>query len=133
MAAAVNTASADMTFAWGNTMPCVATYRILEGDRFLDQFEDVDIPFEEAGEVKMSSLRYFPRTTTNSAIIELLALEMSQRFLTLVQKTFTIKPHKTGDTAANIIRDVAAVFGNRDKLISDLAEAVAARIDFPAA
>jgi hypothetical protein len=114
-------------------MPCVATYNVLEGDRFLDQFEDTDIPFDEAGDVKVGTLRYFPRTTTNPDIIELLALQMAQKFMAFIQKTFTITKHDPTDSAAKIIRDVAAVFADPKRVIKDLAEIVSERVDFPAA
>ena len=125
-------AAAAAAFQWANTMPCVATYNVLEGDQFLDQFEDTDIPFDDAGDVKLGTLRYFPRTTANSGIIELLALQMAQKFMAFIQKTFTITKHDPSDTAAKIIRDVAAVFGDPEKAIKDLAAIVSERIDFPA-
>lgn len=128
-----SSAAAAVEFEWSNTMPCVATYNVLEGDRFLDQFEDTDIPFDEAGDVKLGTLRYFPRTTANPDIIELLALQMAQKFMAFIQKTFTITKHDPSDSAGKIIRDVAAVFADPKKAIKDLAEIVGERVDFPAA
>src|SRR5215210_7651328 len=55
------------TFVWKKNMACVATYNILEGDKFLDQFEDVDVPFDDAGKLKIKQLRSFPGATNNPA------------------------------------------------------------------
>jgi hypothetical protein len=119
-------------FTWGNTMACVATYKVLEGNQFMDEFEDTDTPFEKAGELKIGSLRFFPHATSNADILELLSLQIAQRFLTFVQKNFTIKPHKAGTSAAVVIRAVAKVFADADKTLTDVAEVVSENIDFPA-
>ena len=66
---------AASTYEWRENNACVATYKVLEGDRFLDQFEDADIPFSKAASVKLKTLRYFPKTTTNPQIIEVLSFE----------------------------------------------------------
>ena len=58
---------------------------------FLDQFEDVDIPFGKAPGVKMGRLRYYPKTTSNADMIELLGFQIGRRFLTLLTKTYTVK------------------------------------------
>ena len=44
--------------AWGNTLPCVATYNVLEHDDKMDQFEDQDHPFADAGTLTMGELRF---------------------------------------------------------------------------
>ena len=124
------TKAAD-SFTWGNTMPCVATYKILEGDKFLDQFEDASVAFEDAGTITIGSLRFFPHVTDNSDILELLADQMARKFLVLVQKTFTIKKHDPNESDADLIDAVAAVFEDKDKTLTDLAEVVSQQTDFP--
>jgi hypothetical protein len=118
-------------YTWRENPACVATYRILEGDSFLDQFEDAEIPFAKAGTVKLGNLRYFPKTTDNDNIVEMLAINMARRFLTLVVKTFTVKKQHTQSTSAEIIESLTSIFKNPSKTICDLAEAVDDAMEFP--
>jgi len=124
-------AKAKKQFEWKENMACVATYKILEGDKFLDQFEDADIAFKDAGDVKLGTLSYFPRTTTNAEIIDLAGLEMSRMFFKHLSKTFTIKKEDAQDESAAIILAVGAVFKDPEKTIKDLAQVVDDRIKFP--
>src|SRR5262245_22362024 len=51
-----NEESASMpkpAFEWKENLACMATYNVLEGDQFLDQFEDTDIPFATAGDTPL--------------------------------------------------------------------------------
>jgi hypothetical protein len=119
-------------FVWGETLPCVATYKVLESaSPFMDQFEDSDVPFDEAGTLKIGQLRFFPHATTNSQILELLSLQMAQKFMTLIQKNFTIAPHQQGTSAAKVIRAVAKIFADPDQTLTALASTVNDNIDFP--
>jgi hypothetical protein len=117
-------------FAWKENNVCVATYNVLEGDMFLDQFEDVDIPFKDGGEVELGNLRYFPKTTNNPDIIQVLSFEIARKFLKHLTKVFTISKENPESTA-DIIVAFAGVFADKSKTISELAEEVDKRIKFP--
>jgi len=119
------------SFEWKENMACVATYKILEGEEFLDQFEDADVPFEDADELTMGKLRYFPKTTGNAAIIELLSLQIAQRFLTDLVKTFTVKKEMPSRKTSVTITDLAAIFEDKDKTVLELAEVVDEHVKFP--
>ena len=119
------------SFEWKENMVCVATYKILEGEEFLDQFEDADVPFEDADELTMGKLRYFPKTTGNAAIIELLSLQIAQRFLTDLVKTFTVKKEMPSRKTSVTITDLAAIFEDKDKTVLELAEVVDEHVKFP--
>jgi hypothetical protein len=124
-------AAPDEQFTWGNTLPCVATYNILESDRFLDQFEDASVPFAGAGTITIGTLRFFPHVTDDSGILSLLADQMARKFLVLVQKTFTIKKHDPNEDNSDIIDAVAGVFGDQDKTLTELARVLNQQFDFP--
>lgn len=123
--------SQNAPYEWKENNACVATYKVLEGDNFLDQFEDADIPFTKASSVKLKTLRYFPHTTTNPGIIEVLSLEMSRKFVTYIVKIFTVSKQNRTTSSAAIITSIAKVFADGDKTIRDLAEIVDANIKFP--
>lgn len=120
-----------MAYEWRANPACVATYKILEGDKFLDQFEDTQIPFDDAGPIQMGKLRYFPKTTSNAAMIGLIAEQMALRFITYIDKTFTVEKEDSTEKTAQIVRAVAKVFANRDATICDLAEVTDAHVRFP--
>jgi hypothetical protein len=119
----------QVAFEWKENLACTATYKVLEGDKFLDQFEDTEIPFSKAPTVKLKTLRYFPKTTNNPQIIEVLSIEIARKFITHLVKTFTVSKQKAN--SAQIIQAVADVFTDGDKTIRDLAEVVDDNIRFP--
>jgi hypothetical protein len=125
--------SSSPAFAWSNTLPCVATYKVLEGDNFMDQFEDASVPFGKAGTMTIGSLRFWPHVTDNSDILELLADQMARKFLVFVQKTYTIKQVKPDEDDSDIIDAIAAVFANQDKTLTDLAQTLSQQVVFPQA
>jgi hypothetical protein len=123
---------AAKTIEWNeDNMACVATYRILEGDKFMDQFEDSEIPFADAPGVKMGELRYFPKTTKNSAIIKGIAFDRARQFFTLLLKTFTVKKETLDDSTEAVIVSIAGVFQDREKKLVDLAQLIDDRVKFP--
>ena len=112
-------------------MACVATYRILEGDKFMDQFEDSEVAFADAAELTMGELRYFPKTTRNSALIKGIAFDRARQFFTLLLKTFTVKKETLDDSTEAVIVSLAGVFQDKKKTLLDLAQLVDDRVKFP--
>jgi hypothetical protein len=118
-------------FQWQENLACVATYKVLEGDQFLDQFEDTEIAFEDAADVPMKRLRYFPKTTTNPQIIEVVSLEIAREFLITLVKVFTVKKEDPTISTPKTIKAIAGVFKNPKKTIANLAELVDEHVRFP--
>ena len=113
------------------SMACVATYRILEGDKFMDQFEDSEVAFADVAELTMGELRYFPKTTRNSALIKGIAFDRARQFFTLLLKTFTVKKETLDDSTEAVIVSLAGVFQDKKKTLLDLAQLVDDRVKFP--
>lgn len=120
-----------MAYLWRNNNACVATYKVLEGDQFLNQFEDYSIPFADAGVVKMGLLPYFPKTTNNAQIIEALAYEKAGKFLSYVQKIYTITLQNPFGPPPDIISNLAKIFANPAATVTSLAEAIDGVVSFP--
>ena len=116
-------------FEWQANLACVATYRVLEGNDKLDQFEEAELPFNEAPDKLLSELRYFPSTTTNRDMIELLGFEVARRFLTLLVENFTVTREKDVSSAATL-RALAKEFASTTATIKDLARTVDRTIRF---
>jgi len=119
-----------MAYKWKENIACIATYKVLEGDKFLDQFEDSDIPFARAQKVKLKTLHYFPKTTANPQIIEVLSIEIARQFIKHIVKTFTVTKQKA-NSSAEIIDAIARVFADGERTIKDLAEVADDNIKFP--
>lgn len=118
-------------YTWCENQACVATYNVLEGDMFLDQFDDLNIPFSEAAAVKMRELRYFPQTTNNPNLLEILSLETARKFVRCLQRVFTVSRQDRRNSSADIVKSIANIFENGDKTILDLARVVDQKIKFP--
>lgn len=117
-------------YQWKENNACVATYKVLEGDKFLDQFEDADISFKKAPTVKLKTLSYYPKTTTNPQILDVLSTEIARKFVEYLVKVYTVKKENAKSSAA-IMSEIARVFADGNKTIKDLAEVVDANIKFP--
>lgn len=129
--AAARKSSAAAAASWGDTPACVATFNILEGDRFLDQFEDSLVPFDEAGGLMVRDLRFFPRTTANASIIEALSLDIAMRFLRHLVKTFTNRKEDRDQSTQQLIEALAAAFRKPDTTLADIAALLDAMFKFP--
>lgn len=120
-----------MAYVWKDNPACVATYKVLEGDTFMDQFEDADVPFSDAGDLKIGALAFYPQATSNSSIIAGLAHQVAWKFLRHVVKTYTVKKENSNDDTAEVIEALAAVFAKKSATLADLAAVADARIRFP--
>ena len=121
-----------MAYVWSDRkMACVATYKVLEGEEFLDQFEDADIPFEDAAEVEMKRLRYYPRTTSNAAILRLLSLQIAQRFYVDLTRTFLVSKERPERAVSTTIKALADIFAKANGTIVQVAEVVDNDLRFP--
>lgn len=118
------------TYKWKSNLACIATYKVLEGDQFLDQFEEHDVPFDNAPNIKIGDLRFYPKTTSNVDIIELISFEVTRKYLKLIVKTYSVKKEKSQMASSKIITLLASIFKNKDATIKDLAEKVDLLIKF---
>jgi hypothetical protein len=116
---------------WRNRIACVATYNVLEHDDKMDQFEDVDVPFEAAGELKMKQLRFWPGLDLPAGAIDTIARGKSREFLIHVQKHFTAKKEDPNMRAGDVIRAVGNLFATGDTTLLQLANLVDGFIRFP--
>lgn len=124
-------AAAAAPLAWGHSLPCVATYNVLEHDDKMDEFEDKDFPFDAAGALNMGSLRYWPGLGLPPGGMDALALLKAQQFRNLLVKNFTGTKQDADMGKAQVIRALAKVFGKKSGTLLELAAVVAASFTFP--
>ena len=107
-------------------MACVATYAILEGDQFLDQFDSFFLPFDKAGEVKLTTLPYFPKFGADAFDIEGRADQMARRFFKFLVANYTSRKERAQDSVEGVLRRMKAVFQGKTTPCTLLALANAA-------
>lgn len=117
-----------MAYQWRNNPACVATYSIMEGEKFLDLFEYSDIPFEAAGAVTMGQLQLFPN---NDSYNDLVAEQFALKFERFARKSFTAGRENPAGKLSVIVADIAAVLLKSDATMADLAETADAHFRFP--
>lgn len=117
-------------YKWKANICCIATYKTLENDDKMDEFEEESISFEKAGDVKMKTLRYYPKSTNNPDIIELISYAVARKFLKSVVKNYTVTKEKEQVNSSEILILIASIFRNPDATIKDLAEKADSLIKF---
>lgn len=116
---------------WGNSPACVATYKVLESDDAMDQFEDVDHPFDSAGTLKMNQLRYWPGVGLPDGGLDMIAYGKAREFLILIQKRYTAKKEDPKVKSTDVINAVTKLFSNGESTLETLAATVDSFIRFP--
>lgn len=117
-------AAAPAASAWNpDKLSCIATYTILGGDSFLDQFDEFFLPIENAGDVLLTSLPYFPKFEASPIDIDGRADQMARRFFKFVVRTFTRRKENPMDTVEDHLRILRGLFKNGAATFSDLAQA----------
>jgi hypothetical protein len=117
-------------YKWKTNLACISTYKILEGDNSLDQFEETNISFNDAQDIKMEQLNYYPKTTNNTDIIRLISFEIARKFIKLLVKQYSVRKEKNEITSEQILTSIAEIFQDKNKKIIDLAETVDKFIKF---
>ncbi len=118
-----------MPYEWKENLACLATYKMLAGAANLDQFAESEYPFATAKNITMYNLRFYPKTTNNPDIIEVLSYEIARKFFKLLHEQYAIKLEDQ-ISSQQVITDIANIFANPGKMIVDLAETVDGLIKF---
>lgn len=114
---------ATSNYVWdGKKMACVATYTILGGDKFLNQFDDFFLKFDSAGSVKLTSLPYFPKFGATPQDIEGRADQMARNFFKFVVTTYTNRKENPMDSVEVAVKNMREHFKGTRSTFKDLAE-----------
>jgi hypothetical protein len=110
--------------AWNpDRLACIATWTILGGDKFLDQFDEFFLPIEHAGDIRLTALPYFPKFEAAPFDIDGRADQMARRFFKAVVQTYTRRKENPMDTVEDHILLLRGLFKNSAATFSDLAQA----------
>lgn len=114
---------ATKNFTWDtNKMACIATYTILGGKSFLNQFDEFFISIDEAGDIKLTTLPYFPKFSASSANINGRANQMARKFFKFIVLNYTNRKENPTDTVQACIENLQALFESESATFKDLAE-----------
>jgi hypothetical protein len=111
-----------MAYQWNKNLCCIGTYKTLSDNSKLDQFEEEDVSFESASEIKMNQLRYYLHTTTNKDALQHVRLQMAMSFLNNFSQNYVLTKQKKALQTADMYRDLASIFQDGEKTINELAE-----------
>jgi hypothetical protein len=111
-----------MAYQWNKNLCCIGTYKTLSDNSKLDQFEEEDVSFESASEIKMNQLRYYLHTTTNKDALQHVGLQMAMSFLNNFSQNYVLTKQKKALQTADMYRDLASIFQDGEKTINELAE-----------
>ena len=119
-----------MAFQWSkDSIACVATYNILEGEEFLDEFEDVDYPFDKANELKMGELLYYLHGASSDVMDGVAEMEAVE-FLEYLVRAYGVKK-RNKEKLGKIVARLTKIFRDKTKTLAALAEEVDASLRFP--
>lgn len=104
-------------------LACIATYTILGGDAFLDQFDEFFLQIDKAGAVKLTTLPYYPKFSASPTDIDGRADQMARKFFKFVVLTYTNRKENPMDTVEACIKKMRGLFKNKSATFTDLAEA----------
>jgi hypothetical protein len=115
---------ATKNLAWSSkNMACVATYNILEGDKLLNQFDHIFLGFDEAGDVLLSSLPYFPKFDAAPDDLEGRAAQMARQYFRFLISLFTNRKERRADSVEKMLSKFGELFNSTTATIADLARA----------
>jgi hypothetical protein len=105
----------------GKNIACVATYNILEDDKLLNQFDEIFLKFDQAGDIKLSSLPYYPKFGAASSDIEGRAAQMSRHYLKHLVTLYTRRKENVRDAVEDILSAFQVLFTSETATLADLA------------
>lgn len=119
-----------MSYTWKNNLACLATYKILERDDRLNQFDELYLPFSNAGSFKIASLPFYPLLPSNE--LRLGALQhFAAKFIQYLFNDYVIKKQNQDITTEKLFKDVVACLGTDNATLADLAGTLDDDICFP--
>lgn len=119
------------TFTWTNSsIACVATYKTLERNDRMDEFEGIDVPFDKAGTVKMSQLNYYTNASNDPNILKTFSLNLARKFLKYLVQDYSVTRQTNQISDQNIITGIAAVLADGTKTLTDLANTTSQLVKF---
>ncbi|WP_448564794.1 hypothetical protein [Thalassotalea ganghwensis] len=119
-----------MAYPWRDNFACTSVYAILRSKKMLDQ-STIPSVFSQAGDTKLGSLTYYPKTSNDQTLRENQATIIANTFVNYLDNLGVVESMEAdGTTIADIKNQLKAVFMDGDKTLVDVAEALDDLIKF---
>ncbi|TQV87576.1 hypothetical protein [Aliikangiella coralliicola] len=111
-----------MAYKWRKNLACFSTYRVLERDDRLDQFEEELVPLDKsAGKYKVSYMAFYP-DDGSPKVKEKAARNIAVKFIRFTIKDYKPKKEETSQTLKKWHGELTNLFKDGDKTLTDIAE-----------
>lgn len=109
-----------MAYKWSSNLACVSTYKILERDDRLDQFEEVLVSFDEAKDYKVEYLTFFPNGAKKSIKLKA-AKQIASKFIYYTLKDYSPRKENKSQTLKKWHKELYDAFALGNKTLADIA------------
>lgn len=102
-------------------MACIATYSILCDPKLMRQIDAQKIAIDDAGDIKLTSLPYFPKTSASDITIRGRCDRAARKFFSLVVNLYTNRKERPADSVTEHILQLRSMFQDDSATITNLA------------
>jgi len=119
-----------MSYEWKENYVCTPVFAIFRSERMLDQ-QTIPSNFAGAGETKLGSLTYYPRTSTDATLLDNQATMVANMFVNYMENLGVFSGLEAeGKTLRDVKNELKAVLKDGDKKLVDFAQALDALVKF---
>lgn len=119
-----------MDYKWQKNYACTTVFAVLRSKRMLDQ-QTIPSSFKEAGNTKLGSLTYFPRTNTDDTLLDNQATMIANMFVNHMDNLGVISEiEEEGVSKHDVKQKLKVIFKDGSKTLKDVAELIDDMIKF---
>ena len=118
-----------MAYEWKKKLACIATYKLMERDDRMNQFEEIIMPFDKAKALKMGDLKFYPSAATPE-IKNKAAKHFGATFLKYLVQDYVVKKESKDIDTGKIFEQIVNVLKDETKTLNDLAEVIDKNLKF---
>ncbi|WP_340676836.1 hypothetical protein [Paraglaciecola sp.] len=119
-----------MAYKWQKNYACTTVFAVFRSKSMLDQ-QTVPSAFDQAGNTKLGTLTYFPRTNTDATLLDNQATMMANMFVNHMANLGVINEmEEEGTTKHDVKQKLKDIFKDGSKTLKDVAETIDKMIKF---
>jgi hypothetical protein len=119
-----------MDYKWQKNYACTTVFAVLRSKSMLDQ-QTIPSSFEKAGNTKLGSLTYFPRTNADDILLDNQATMIANMFVNHMANLGVINEmEEEGISKHDVKRKLKDIFKDGSKTLKDVAELIDEMIKF---
>ena len=118
-----------MAFQWKSNTACIATYKTLERDDRMNQFDEMFLPFDQAADFKIAALPFYANLASNP-LQELAVKHFVAQFLKYLMNDYVVRKENPESTTQDLFEAVVKCMNTPAATIANLAETLDKYIRF---